>query len=80
MSKITIEIPESLQRQVESLSADEGVSIDQFFATAATEKLYVMRELDRVRNRASQASDEDFETVLESIPAASVSDDWDQIS
>ncbi len=33
MSTVTIRIPEYLRKQVEKLSVEEGVSIDQFFAT-----------------------------------------------
>ncbi|MCB1229123.1 MAG: toxin-antitoxin system HicB family antitoxin [Verrucomicrobiae bacterium] len=79
MSKITIEIPEYLRQQVESLSSAEGFSIDQFFATAASEKLSVIRELDYVRERASRANDEEFEAVLEHIPFSPVSEDWDRM-
>ncbi len=37
MSTITIKVPEFLRQQVEKLSADEGFSVDQFIATAASE-------------------------------------------
>ena len=79
MSTITIKIPEYLRRQVEALSSAEGFSIDQFFATAASEKLSVIRELDYIEQRASRANDEKFEEVLKSIPASSDIPEWDRI-
>ncbi len=79
MSTITIEIPEYLRKQVEKLSSAEGFSIDQFFATAASEKLSVIRELDYVRERASKTDDEEFEEVLKLIPAAPVTEEWDRV-
>lgn len=79
MSTITIQVPEFLRQQVEKLSADEGFSIDQFFATAASEKLSLIRELDYVRNRASLANDQAFEEVLKQIPATPTVEEWDRM-
>ena len=39
MNSITIQIPDYLRKQVENLAAEEGFTVDQFFATAASEKL-----------------------------------------
>jgi len=79
MSTITIEIPEYLRKQVEALSLAEGFSVDQFFATAASEKLSVIRELDYIAQRASKADDHVFEEVLKSIPASPEIPEWDRI-
>lgn len=79
MSTITIEVPEFLRRQVEKLSAAEGFSMDQFFATAASEKLSVIREVDYIAEKASKASDEEFEAVLRHIPAIPVTEEWDRM-
>jgi hypothetical protein len=79
MSSITIKIPEYLRKQVEKLSTEEGVSIDQFFATAASEKLSVIKETDYIAQRAARASDEKFEAVLKHIPASSNIEVWDEM-
>jgi hypothetical protein len=79
MSSITIKIPEYLRQQLEKMSNEEGVSIDQFFATAASEKLSVIKEIDYIALRAARANDEKFEAVLEHIPASSHIDEWDQM-
>ena len=79
MSTITIEIPEYLRKQVEALSAAEGFSIDQFFATAASEKLSVIRELDYIASRAAGADEAEFEEVLKCIQASSEVPEWDRL-
>jgi len=79
MSSITIKVPEFLQQQIEKLSADEGFTVDQFFTTAASEKLSVIRELNYIRNRASLANDREFEEVLKHIPAIPIAEEWDRM-
>ena len=79
MSTITIQIPEYLREQVERLSAEEGFTVDQFFATAASEKLSVIRELDYIQSRAARANDQEFLALLQKIPADPVTEDWDHL-
>ncbi len=79
MNTITIKIPEYLRREVEKLSSAEGCSVDQFFATAASEKLSVIREFDDMAERASKADDKDFESVLRKIPASRDIPEWDRM-
>lgn len=77
MNTITIEIPEYLRRQVESLASAEGYSVDQFFATAASEKLAVIREHDYIAERAKRADEQAFEAALKAIPGDPV-EEWDR--
>ena len=42
MSRVTIELPESLKNSIEPLAAKEGYSINQFLVSAAGEKQAVM--------------------------------------
>lgn len=79
MSSITIKIPEYLRKQVEKLSNEEGISIDQFFTTAVSEKISVIKEIDYIANRAKRASDEKFEEVMKKIPVSSNIEAWDQM-
>ena len=79
MSTVTIQIPEYLRKQVERLCAEEGLNIDQFFATAASEKIAVLEAIDYVAARASQASDAAFKDAIANIPAAPSTDEWDKI-
>jgi hypothetical protein len=68
MSTLTIQLPESLKKQIESLAAKEGYSVSQFVASAAGEKLAVMLTMDYLRREAFAGRREDFERYLASVP------------
>lgn len=79
MSTITIHIPDSVRKHVERLSVTDGVSVDQFFTTAAAEKLAALEAVDYIRSRADRANDAAFEKVLVKIPATKPAEDWDRM-
>lgn len=68
MSQITIHIPESLQRSIQILAEKEGYSVEQFFASAAAEKMAALRTLDYLRREAAGGRREDFERYLAAVP------------
>ncbi len=68
MSKLTVELPESLQKSIAALAEKEGYSVDQFLASAAAEKLAAMRTLDYLRNEAANGRREEFDRFLAAIP------------
>jgi hypothetical protein len=79
MSTLTIQVPDSVRRHVERLSLEDGVSVDQFFATAAAEKVAVLEAVDYIRARANRADDAEFERVLAKIPDTEPVEDWDRM-
>ena len=79
MSSITIQIPDFLRRQVERLTARDGFSVDQFFVTAASEKLAAWEAVDYIAQRAGRADDATFLEAISHIPAAPVAESWDQM-
>jgi hypothetical protein len=79
MSSITIQIPDFLRHQVERLSAQDGLSVDQFFATAASEKIAVIEAEGYIRQRAERATDEAFLDAVAHIPAVPVTESWDKM-
>ena len=79
MSVITIQVPDSLRRHIERLAAADGISVDQFFATAASEKLSMIEAFDYIGSRASRANDATFLEALAHIPDISVTDSWDKL-
>lgn len=79
MSSITIQIPDYLRKQVEHLAAQEGFSVDQFFATAVSEKLAVLESVDYIQARAARADDVAFREAISQIPAAPIVEEWDQM-
>jgi hypothetical protein len=56
MSAITIRIPESIYGHLKKVAQDDGVSINQFFVTAAAEKLAALDTEIFLRNEAAKGS------------------------
>ncbi len=78
MRPITIQIPDYLRKQVERLAAEEGLSVDQFFATAASEKLAVLEAVDYIGERAARASDAAFDEAMSHVPDEPIEGEWDE--
>jgi hypothetical protein len=68
MSKLTVELPESLQRSIAALARQEGYSVDQFLATAAAEKMAAIQTLEYLRREAANGSREEFDRFLAAVP------------
>jgi len=71
MSTLTIQLPESLKKSIETLAAKEGFTVNQFLASAAGEKLAVMLTMDYLRREAAAGRREDFEKYLSAVPNVS---------
>ena len=78
MSTISIEIPESVRRNAERLAASDGISLDQFFALAAAEKIAALEASDYLAKRASRGDREAFLRVLAKVPDAEPAE-WDRL-
>jgi hypothetical protein len=68
MSALTIQLPGSLKLSIEALAAKEGFSVNQFLASAASEKLATMKTVNSLRLEADAGRREDFEKYLASVP------------
>jgi hypothetical protein len=68
MSILTIQLPDSLMRNIEALAAREGYTVNQFLASAAGEKLAVVLTMDYVRREAEAGRRADFENYLAAVP------------
>ena len=68
MSTITIELPDSLKKNIEALATKEGYSVSQFVASAAGEKLAVVMTMHYLRREAATGRREDFEKYLAAVP------------
>jgi hypothetical protein len=68
MSSLNVNLPESLRRRAAVLAAEDGVSLDQFVATALAEKVAVLDADTYIRQRAARGSREKFERVLAKVP------------
>jgi hypothetical protein len=65
---MNVNIPESLRRRAQALAQDDGVSLDQFIATALAEKVAVLDADSYISARAARGSREKFERVLTKVP------------
>ena len=68
MSTLNITLTESLRRRAAILAAEDGVSLDQFVATALAEKVAVLDADTYIRERAALGSREAFDRVLAKVP------------
>jgi hypothetical protein len=65
---VSIHLPHSLQHKVEEVAQQDGISLDQFIASAVAEKLSALLTADYLRKRAERSSQEAFEHALAEIP------------
>ena len=70
MSTLTIQLPESLRKNIEAIAAQEGSSVSQFLASAAGEKLAAVLTTDYLKSEAAAGRREDFDRYLASVPDA----------
>jgi predicted DNA-binding protein len=79
MSALTIRIPESLHQNLKALAEREGVSANQFVASAVAEKMASVLTLSYLKSEAARAKRGDFEAFLEAVPNMPVEIDTDKI-
>ena len=68
MSTLSLRLPESLHRQIKELARREGVSINQFLATAAAEKISALATEEYLGKRAARGRRAKFNALLRKIP------------
>jgi uncharacterized protein (DUF1778 family) len=78
MSTLSLRIPNSLHEQIRQLAKQEGISINQFVASAAAEKMSALLTEEYIGARAKRSSKRKFQEVLKKIPNVEP-DDYDRI-
>lgn len=68
MSTLSIRLPSSLHEQIRELAKREGISINQFIASAAGEKVAAWATEEYLDERARRGSREKFERALAQLP------------
>lgn len=68
MTTLTIRLPESIRAKVEELANANEVTVDQFLAAAAAEKVAAMLTKDCLQQESAGASRADFDRVLDAVP------------
>lgn len=78
MSTLSLRLPKSLHEQIRQLAKNEGISINQFIASAAAEKMASLMTESYLKKRASKADFEKFNSVLKKVPDVEP-DDFDKL-
>jgi uncharacterized protein (DUF1778 family) len=68
MSTINVRLPDSIHEKIREVAERDGISIDQFLASAAAEKLAACLSDDYLEARALRSSREAFERALAQVP------------
>ena len=68
MSALTIRLPNSVHESIKQLAKKDGISVNQFIASAASEKMASFLTLDYQRREAALGKREDFERLLRMVP------------
>lgn len=74
MSALTLRLPDSLHRSIKSLARKEGISVNQFLASAAGEKMSAILTADHLRHEAAKGRRADFIRFLSAAPAGAVAE------
>jgi hypothetical protein len=69
MNTLSLKLPDSLHKRVREIAAREGISIDQFVATALAEKLSALLTAEYLGKRAKRGSRRRYDAVLKKVRA-----------
>jgi uncharacterized protein (DUF1778 family) len=68
MATLSLRLPESIHRKLAEIAKSEGISINQFIASAAAEKLAAVTTEAYLAERATKATRNRFESALATVP------------
>ncbi len=68
MSELNVQLPNSLYKNLQRLAEQDGISVDQFIATAVAEKLSALATETYIEELANRGSRERYEAVLAKVP------------
>ena len=68
MTALTIRLPNSVHESIKELARKDGISVNQFIASAAAEQMASFQTLEYLRREAALGKREDFEAILKRVP------------
>ena len=71
MTALTVRLPNSIHQKIKELAKREDISVNQFIASAAAEKMASIMTLDYLRLEASKGNRSDFTHYLSMVSDAS---------
>jgi len=78
MSRLIINVPDSLQAKASALAAQEGISLEQFVEQAIAAKIEAAEISQRMAQRARRRNRADFDAVLAKV-SGNAADEEDQL-
>ncbi|OYT94091.1 MAG: toxin-antitoxin system HicB family antitoxin [Burkholderiales bacterium PBB3] len=70
MTALTIRLPNSVHESIKELARKDGISVNQFIASAAAEKMASFQTLEYLRQEAALGGREHFDAFLKAVPDA----------
>ena len=70
MTALTIRLPNSVHQKIKELAARDDISVNQFIASAAAEKMASVMTLDFLKAEAKNSKRSDFDHYLGAVPDA----------
>jgi predicted transcriptional regulator len=68
MSHLNVQLPDSLYKSLQTLAEQDGISVDQFIATAVAEKIAALTTETYLEELAKRGSRSRYEAVLAKVP------------
>jgi len=65
---LSLRLPNSIHKQLKEYAEQDGISMNQFVATAVAEKLASLATMEYLEQRAQRGSKEKFNAVLAKVP------------
>lgn len=69
MSTLSLRLPDSVHEQIKLLAKKDGISINQFAASAIAEKMAAYLTEEYLKKRAATGSEQAFLTAMAKVPA-----------
>lgn len=74
MSNLNVQLPDSLYKDLQALALKDGISIDQFIATAVAEKLSALMTETYLEDLAKRGNRQKYDAVLDKVPDVDILD------
>jgi len=68
MTALTVRLPNSVHQKIKELAKRDDISVNQFIASAAAEKMAAVMTLDYLKSEAAKGRRADFEHYLSMTP------------
>ncbi len=70
MTALTVRLPNSVHQKVKELAQRDDISVNQFIASAVSEKMASVMTLDYLKSEASKGQRGDFAYFMGLVPSA----------